>query len=45
MLNLCGAFFSQDDPILYVDKQEVEAFEGGSVTVICRYNEDPKVTG
>ncbi|XP_036980395.1 CMRF35-like molecule 3 isoform X3 [Acanthopagrus latus] len=31
--------------VLYVDRQEVEAFEDGSVTVICRYNEDPKVTG
>lgn len=44
MLNLYGAFCFQDEPILYMDKQEVKAFEGGSVTVICYYKHK-KVTG
>ncbi|XP_036945010.1 polymeric immunoglobulin receptor-like isoform X2 [Acanthopagrus latus] len=35
---------TKDEPILYVDKQEVEAFEGGSVTVVCYYKSQ-KVTG
>ena len=39
----CSLFF-QDEPILYVDKQEVEAFKGGSVTVVCYYKSQ-KVTG
>ncbi|XP_030264513.1 polymeric immunoglobulin receptor-like isoform X2 [Sparus aurata] len=35
---------TEDEPILYMIKQEVEAFEGGSVTVICYYKHE-KVTG